>query len=324
MSKYIGRKISVGIGKETVRGTSVVPDFWIQKLTLDFDEKKETVLDESSIGVISDSMGQDATKRWAEGGVTGNVSDQSLGLFLLSTFGAVSSSLASGETIVYEHEFSIANTNQHQSLTFSTAEDNGDYQFANAMISSLELSFSPDDYATMTANFMAKKGEAASLTPAYGEENKFVGRNVCIFFADDLAGLDAAEAIGGISASLTIEKNIDPAFEFCSIDPTDFFNQQIGGAGSIELYYDDETYKTLALDNSAKAMRIRIKDSNKTIGVASNPGVDFDYAKVYLNEFAKTGDNNEMVKQALAFQSVYNQTEAAHMTAKLTNEVVSY
>lgn len=324
MSKYIGRLRSIGIGKESVRGTAVAPEYWMQKMGFDFEEKAEKVLDESSIGVITDSIGQDMTKRWAEGSINGKMSDQAIGLLLLATMGDVSSALVGGETVVYEHDFTIANSNQHQSLTVGIDEANGDFDFANGMISSLELSFAVEDFVNVSANLMAKKGESATLTPSFVEENKFVGKQVCIFFADDLAGLDAADAIGGVTADLKIEKNLDMAFEFCSIDPSDIFNQQMGIEGSIELYYDDDTYKALALDNTSRAMRIRIKDTSKTIGVASNPTLEFDFAKVYLNEFARTGDNDDMVKQSMTIKSVYSQTDAKQMTAKLINLVDAY
>jgi hypothetical protein len=54
----------------------------------------------------------------------------------LNLFGSVSTSGSSGE---YTHEFSVDETNQHQSLTIGLADDTQDRQFPLAMIDSAEI-----------------------------------------------------------------------------------------------------------------------------------------------------------------------------------------
>lgn len=49
MPKISGRKIAVGFGKETTRGTAVAPSLWYPRVDMDFDEKIESVENESSI-----------------------------------------------------------------------------------------------------------------------------------------------------------------------------------------------------------------------------------------------------------------------------------
>lgn len=66
MAKYIGRQINVGFGKETTRGTAVAIARWLPKTDFSFDEKMETIQDESSIGVITDARDSFVAKRWAE------------------------------------------------------------------------------------------------------------------------------------------------------------------------------------------------------------------------------------------------------------------
>lgn len=66
MTKYIGRQINIGFGKETTRGTAVAVASWVPKMDCSFDEKMEVIQDESSIGVITDTKDNMLVKRWAE------------------------------------------------------------------------------------------------------------------------------------------------------------------------------------------------------------------------------------------------------------------
>lgn len=326
MAKYIGRLRAVGIGKETVRGTAVAPSFFIPKTDFDFEEKKETILNESGIGIIDNAFEQQKTKRMASGSVSGNLPDQSIGLVLLATFGAVADSLVGGETIVYDHDFTVANTsNEHQSLTIALDEANGDYRFANAMVESFEITAVPADFVKFNVSFMAKQGVTATETPSFIDENTFTGKDVCFKVAADLAGLDAANEIGTTSLSVNFTKNLEEIFENCSEDPTDFLNTMMDVTGVIEAFFDNETdFKDAALNNTQKALRITIKNTAVTLGVASNPELQIDFSKVYFNEFARTSTQDEIVKQSLTFQSVYSVTDATRVTAKLTNLTASY
>jgi len=63
MSKFIGRKLNIGIGKESTRGTAVAATFWMPKMELTHDDKITQVVNESSIGVIEDAEGADITMK---------------------------------------------------------------------------------------------------------------------------------------------------------------------------------------------------------------------------------------------------------------------
>ena len=43
MTKLIGRLVSVGIGKETVRGTAVTPEYWLPWMELKKDKKNGNI-----------------------------------------------------------------------------------------------------------------------------------------------------------------------------------------------------------------------------------------------------------------------------------------
>ena len=321
MSKYIWRKINVGFGKESTRWTAVVPNIWAPKASLDFEEKSEKVIDESSIGVIEDSFDGHFVKQYAEGNFECNVYANVIWYILLNVFGSVSTSSSGG---AYEHSFSVWETNQHTSLTIGIADDTQDKQFPLAMVNSLELTWEFWDFLKATAWFKSKKGSNATLTPSYSEDYAMLAKHVQVFLADDLDWLDSATAINATSISLTINKNLEDVDVLGTTEPNDFCNTFFSVEGSLEILWDDATYKSLYMDWAKKAMRIKIIDSNDTIGTSSNPTLTIDLASVIMTEFAKTQDNNALVRQSIDFKALYSMTDSSMITAKLLNTQSSY
>ena len=86
--KGVGRKIQVGIAKESVRGTAPSSaTYWNPWTDLTLDEKKEFATDDQSYGIIEDNVSLSQVKKWSEGSITGNVHDQTIGLILYGMFG---------------------------------------------------------------------------------------------------------------------------------------------------------------------------------------------------------------------------------------------
>lgn len=321
MSKYIGRKINVWFGKESTRGTAVAPAIYVPKASLDFEEKSEKVIDESSIGVIEDSFDGHVVKQYAEWNFECNVYANAIWYILLNVFGAITTTSSGG---AYSHEFEVDETNQHNSLTIGLADDTQDKQFALAMINSLELSAEVGDFLKANANFKSKKGANATLTPSYSTDYAMLAKHVQVFLADDLSWLDSATAINATNISLTINKNLEDVDVLGTVEPNDFCNTQFGVEWTVELLWDDATYKQLYMDWTKKAMRIKIIDSNDTIGSSSNPTLTIDLASVIMTEFAKTQDNDALVRQSITFKALYSMTDSSMISATLLNTKSSY
>jgi hypothetical protein len=321
---FIGRKIEIGIAKETTRGTAAAPSYWLAKMNATIDEKFEGVVDENSIGVIEDAQDFKITKKWAEGEIGGKLTDRSFGLFLLAALGTVASSTKSGESAVYEHAYSVQQDTQHDTLTLEMKNPNEQLAFANGALSSLGIKAELGNFVEFTANVMAKAGAAATSTPSYTAENAFLAKDVNVKFATNLAGLGAASAIKVKNVELSIEKNLESDDVLGSIAPNDFLNKQFTITGAIELLYDATTYKALALAGTQRAMRIAITDTAVTIGTGSNPTITIDLAKVKLTEWAKTSDNNELIKETLTFKAFYSTADSKMLNLQLVNTVAGY
>ena len=163
---YIGRRVGVGLGKETTRGTAVSPGFYYPVIDYDFDDKAEIVAREGRLSVIEMTHGGDVVKNWAEGSVSGNVYSQGIGLLLLSAFGGLSTAAnADASGLVYDHTFTVDNTtdpNLHQSLTVSIDDSvAGDKEYTNCIVSSLELSGEVGNYLHYTAGFIGNSAASS-------------------------------------------------------------------------------------------------------------------------------------------------------------------
>lgn len=323
MTKIIGRQINVGIGKEATRGTAVAPDYTLKLTSIDFDDKLEAVITEQGIGVIEDATGQEIVKTWGEGNLEGRIYDRSFGLILLSALGSVAS-VESADTGVYDHTFSVEQGVQHQSLTIDIKSgSNEQSKFANAMINSLEINAPVNETVKFNANLMSKVSVASTEAHSYITENGFMSKDVEVYFADDKASLGGATAIKIKNLSLSINKNLESDEVLGEATPQDFNNKQFAIEGSIELTYDDATYKALAIAGTQKAMRIEMINPT-TIGASSNPKIVIDLAKVMFSEYARTNDLDGVVMQSLNFKAFYSQTDSEMIEVVATNLATSY
>ncbi len=324
MSTHIGRKVSIGIGKETVRGTAVAPTYWLPKMDIEIDDKINYVVDESSVGVIEDAQGQDVTSKFAEGSITGRLSDTTLGLVLLGVFGTDTPTLV--ETGVYDHVFSVLETAQHPTLTIGVAGPNEStgYRHALAMIDQLDIDLEINKYCQYKAGFRANVAIAGANTPSYtAVENAFLPQHATLKVATNLAGLAGASAISTRKVSLSIKTNVEEDFTIGNTSPVDRVNKKFEVEGTIEVVYNDRTYIDLLTADTQKAIRITTLMSGTTIGATSNPTLTIDLAKVKFQEVARKISNDDVVTQTLKFKAYYSLTDSKMITATLRNVVTS-
>lgn len=328
MSKFIGRLVNVGIGKESSRGTAVTPTYWIPKMEFSHEDKIQQVVNENSIGVIEDASGASITQKYAEGELKGRVLDDSLGLWLLAGIGSVSSSVIGGETVVYDHTFSVLQSAQHPSLTVAVKDPNAGngLRYTLAMVDSLDINAELNRYVEIAVKYRANSNATGtSLTPSYTSANYFLPQHGEFKVATTQAGLDGASAVSVKRMSLSISKNIEDDQVIGNIGVSDRLNKQFVIEGSVEIMYDDRTYvDTIMLGDLQKAMRIRLTNSDVTIGSTSNPRLTLDLHAVKLSEVGMKIDNGDFVTQTLKFKAFYNTTDSKMITATLRNLTTSY
>jgi len=326
MTKYIAKLINVGIAKEATRGTAeATADFYLQTRAFELEDKPEYIDNDSMGCTIVDASDSFIEAKSSTGSIGANITAESFGLVLNSALGTVSSALHSGETVVYDHTFTIAETAQHQSLTVFYDSPNGDKKYANAMINSLEVAFERGKILDFSADVMAKAGESATITPTCNNETIFRPQDFSLKMASAVSGLTASSAIPVKSFSINISKNVVAENVLGSVTPVDFLNGLVQIEGELTLTMDSLTYEGYALAGTSRAMRIAIENADVTIGTSSHPKFTIDLSKVYFKETSKSSGAGDIVEQTLSFKAFYDKSTSKVIdSCVLTNLTASY
>ena len=328
----IGRQVQFGIAKEATRGSAESSaDFFIPWSELSIDDKDDKVLDDMAIGVVEESAGETIVKQWAEGSISGPITDKAFALILNAICGTLSSGAnADGSGLVYDHTITVAQSIQPQSLTYflndpSATSNAQDYVYALGMISSLEIRYEQGKFITFSATLRSKKGVQTAVTPATNVENRFIDKHVVFKLATNLAGLGAASPITIRSFTLTFDRMIEDDMVLGSVAPNDFLSKGFSVSGSLEARWESEaTFKTAALAGTAKALRIDLQNTDVTIGTGENPGLTIDLAKVVFSAPGRTYSLGDVVAQTLEFKAHYSVSDSKLLTILATNLQASY
>lgn len=324
MTKIIGRTGAIGIGIEATKGTPVAAQYWIPVEGYSYDDKVEKIKNESAMGRIEEMNASNIIKRWGEGDYDGKIFLNSVGAELVALFGQSPTSVQRAVTGVYDHSFALLNNNNHKSLTLAYKDAVEEESFPFAMIDSWSLDVAVDDYVKRTVSLMGKKSGAASHTPAFVNEVEFIPSQVTFKMATNQAGLAAASAINVTHFSMEVKKNVETIHVLGSDEPQDIVNKQFNVTGSIDLYFEDASYKTIVMSDLKKALRIQMKDLTTDLGAGHNPELYFDLNQVTFDEYERTWSSNDPLAQTLSFEALFNMTDAAMITARLTNKIASY
>jgi hypothetical protein len=329
--KGIGRLFSIGIAKETTRGTAATSaTYWIPFSDASIDEKFENVTQDEAYGIIEDSVGQFRVKNWAEGTLKVPLTDQSLPLLLYSIFGHNADATHSGETAVYDHTLTVGETAQHQSLTFFIHDplSGQDYSHANGVIHKLDLTAELKKFIDLSLSVKAFKGtKQSTFTPSIVSENRFVPQYLNFKYATTVAGLSSAAPIALKSIKLTIDEDIEDDDVLGQDSPIDFLNKEFKIEGQLEAIFQNETdFKAVALadPNTPQAFLIDIKNTDVTIGTASHPEVAITLDRAYFTEYSRPIKVKDVVYQTVKFKAVYSTTDSEMAKVVVTNTVASY
>jgi hypothetical protein len=326
MAKYIGRKIQVGFGKESSRGTAVAASQWQPQTSLDFDEKVEYAKNEAGHGTIFGQRDGVVVTRWGEGNINGLVYDKPFGMILLSLLGTVNSAAkAGGNSSVYDHTFTLQESAQRQSLTIATDEANGDYRFANAVIDELSINYELGKIVEFESKFLSVKGASATNSPSLATDAYFFRPQDFSFkHATDTAGLSGASATAVQSFKLTFSANAEPDKVLGSTDPRDFVSREFAVTGEVGMVYEAETMKNYALQGTKRAMEISLVNTGVTIGASANPGLVITLDEVVFDDYSREKALGDLVMVTLPFSANYLLSAARFGNVVLTNLQASY
>jgi len=321
--EIIGRQIEFGVATEASRGVAeATADRWMRKVTANVVEKATHVLDDTTRGVLEDGEARRVVQKYIEGDVEGILHIDLIGWLFANIYGSVVTATVEGT--VKSHTFSLKQNIQHQSLTLFAKDGSVQQQvFSNAMINTLQINASIDDYVRFSTSFVASAAADNTDTPSYETEYDFVARDITIKIADTEVGLTSATALKTKDMSITWDQGTVRDHVFGAYNPDDIYNAKLMIEGSFTLNFTDKTFKELYLGNDAKYMSIVI-EGEEVLSGTSKPKIEIILNKVQFMDWNRSGDANSLVTEPINFRAFYNATDKKQSTVKLQNVTSAY
>lgn len=324
-NEFIGRKVAVGLGKEATRGTAVAPTYWTPHLSVDFSAKIDILQNESAMGVNEKYNDAHVGKIWGGGSIEGKLQPITGGLLLLAALGEVSTATnADTSGNVYDHTFGVSQSNAGVSFTIAKKDPVDDAAYPMATVVNTELAFEAGKYVTIKQEFVSKADQGASNTVAYLEDTEFTSKNVSVVIADDVAGLNAATPIVVEKGDLKINRDSEEWQALGSDTVADIFSKSVEFEASLTLLFNSTDFENMWKNQTTKALRIAIVDTDTVIGNAANPGFVFTLNKAKVNEWSRDDGLDDIVRQEIKVTGYFDPAAGKAFEAVVTNTVTSY
>lgn len=318
MTKFVGRRGTLGVGRESVKGTPVVPSYWLPFVTMSFADKATSVAEEQGMGNIADQDSIYVTMTTGEGDIESQLYDQGIGYILASLLGAVPVSSGSNP---YTHTYTLSQSNVPQTLSLYWKDPDRSYMFPQAVVESLQITVEPSGIVNYTIHFKSKRSrDWASLTPDFSTlGQKFLHQHLVFKLATNIAGLAAASAISLKNLDMTINRSTIFDEVIGTGEPEDILSQPISIEGSLQLNLEDDTYRNYMLNGTYRAM-------DMTLLRSASSSLQFQFPRVSFTEWEPDYTLNEIAKQTINFKANYDAANALQIvsTAILINTKASY
>jgi hypothetical protein len=325
MTKFVGRRTMIGASRETTRGTPrTTVQYWIPHASLSFDDKANKVVEDQAMGRICDSDGNYMVSRWGEGELEGQIRDDALGVILYGLFdGYTRAPIGGGD---FRHTYTIANNNQHESLTLFLNEPGFCYVYPLAMVDTFKMTIEPEGIVTYAVGFKSRQSEPYKpKTPALTNlGNKFLHQHLMFRTAASIGALNLETTIKKLE--LTISKNVLIDFPLGTVMPDDLENQQFSVEGNIVLKRDQETdtWKQRALTTAYQAMEINL--SGVTMAGTNDSQLRFQLPRVSFFEWEADRSLDSIVTESINFKGHYDAANGLECISdcRLQNRIVTY
>lgn len=302
MTKFAGRRGTLGLAVEATRGTAVAPTHWVPWATMGFRNTVEEAREEQALGVLADSDSKFVTMKMGEGDIEAQLYDKALGVVLTGLIGASPSTGGGGP---YTHTYTLSNSNQPKTVSIYWEDPDRYVIYRLGMVDNFTLNVEPAGIVNYTIGFKSKSekdftNQTADFTSL---GNKFLHQHLVFKLAADVASLSGATAISLKNLSLSINRNTTYDSVMGTVEPEDILSQQLTVEGSLELNLEDDTYKDYMLNGTYRAMDITLSGSSSSSLQLQFPRVDFS---AWEDDYTL----NEIAKQRINFKANYDAANA--------------
>jgi len=234
--------------------------------------------------------------------------------------GSVSSTLAGGESAVWQHTFTVQNDNAHPALTVVGKDGVATESSSYAMIRRMTLTAEPGGLLMCEVELVGRKLSSTSWTPAYSADHIWKGFQGTIKLATSLSGLSGASAIAFHRLTLDFDPSLVQHHAFGSDTLTKNVNGTFKVTGELEILHEANTYRDYVKSGGERAMRISF--AGDAIGNAEVAELEINLAKVAFREWTPSDGNDDLRTETIAFTAEYDMAEGSPqmINVVLTNE----
>jgi hypothetical protein len=318
MTKFVGRRGTLGIQFEASRGTPVTPTVWVPNAKMSFHDMIESAAEDQGFGNIADQDSFYVTLTKGEGDLEAQLYDQSIPYILGSLLGAVPVTTGVNP---YTHTFTLSQTNTAKTLSLYWQDPDRSYMFPFVVVDSLKMSIKPLGIVEYTIGFKSKSARNwGTITPVFTTlGSKFLHQHLVFKLASVVGSLTAASNISLKELNLTISRNVIHDVVMGTVEPEDVLSQQISVEGDLSLNLQDDTYRNYMLAGTYRAMEINLLNG-------ANSSLDLRLPRVSFSEWEPDYTLNEIAKQKINFKANYDSANALDIisTAIVINTKATY
>lgn len=320
---FTWKKVWVWVAIEATRGEKqTTMQYRFPRTDNTFSDKANVESDSWVVDTIVDSINSEVTKQWSEWTIWGQVYPNWIWFFLKALLWNVESSWADW---IYEHKFSLLESNTHPTLTVWCSTPISWSSYPLAMIESMDFTAEVGWKFTVSINLKAKKWTDDTHVVTYTDESWFIANMLKVFIADNLEWLDNTDNICLQSITVSIKKEIKDIECLSSIDPIDYINSSFSIEWSMEMLFEDNTYKDYFLNGTPKALRLLAEDKKHPYEWIENyPTFMLDLAKIKITDWTPAFTIDDVTKQSISFKGHYDVKTKKAIEVYLKNTQPSY
>lgn len=310
MSKFTGRQQNVGLAREATRGTLVTPTIIVPKTNFTVEDKAEKAKFMGNYGRLEGGDAALVTHKWAEGDLELELTDKVAALLMYAMFGSLSTGSFNS---AYKHTLTVQQSVQPTTLSLWLNDEIGagesptkSLAYAMAMVNSLEIEVALGELVKAKVNFISKvHKDFARQAFTYAAENKFAHQHLQLRFAADTSGLSAAAKIKARNFKIRFTRDVVRENALGTVQPVDILARNFKIAGSLNLTYEDRTYRDYMLAGTYKAMRFALVNGDVAIG-STNPQIQVDLPYVHFESWAPSHPLDDVATQEINFEALFD------------------
>ena len=207
----VGRKMTLGYGKETTRNTAVASaSKFLAWTELEIDPVIEFDDDQSAFGQIEGMLKREHIRQKVEGSLTSKLDVSLIGNWLHHLYGS-STSAQDGTTGAYTHTFQrVLNGSEHPTFTlFAKRGVEGQRKWRGCQVKSLEINITEGEATTMVEFNGLQETSESSITETLAKPvTPLLLKNLNVTYASAVSGLLAGTAVKVRNLNIKWDKNL--------------------------------------------------------------------------------------------------------------------